>query len=525
MNTLLLQAKQSVLLAWLLDNPLLVREIRRRMRGKLFSWSLIGYLCALGAVSIIIMITQAPPGFQDIPIREMTQRVGQIGKTIYRGMQFVEGFIALFIAPMLTAGLATAEKEKDTFDFLRVTTLNERTFVAGCLLTTAAFLVLIFSCTLPILGLTFIFGGVSMREILLFNFFIFLAAMAISAWGVFNSTSYKRSRSVQGSLVVVLFLAFFFGSKIFGVLTAQFFTPFSTAVTGTWLLGAAYVSPFVLAIVVFSVAAARRLYDPNNRLFNYKQFAAFFVIILAAIGGSVEYRMSAWSFAPLNPAQIFGYLSTYFFVGWGLLAAGMLIFSAGRIEKGDEVWRIRHTLPIFRKLPEQIPFYLALGLIWIIPSSMLGASYDPAGFGARFSEVLAPGIASLALVAAASCLMNCLTDSRNRAMIGVFLILVFAWILLPLVGFIFGQAAGGSVLFANAAAVFSAFSPFMPFITAWGENFTAGSSGGMFCAILQIIMAIGLFVPAMLPAMRERVTVSYDWWSAEGPQPGARSEV
>ncbi len=525
MNAIYDKARQSLWLSWLLDNPLLVREMRRRMRGRLFSWSLIGYLAALGGVSIVIMFASYPMTFGDQSLREIIQRVNRIGKTLYWGMCFVEGFIALFIAPMLTAGLATQEKEKDTFDFLRVTTLKSRTFVVGCLLTTACFLLLIFSCTLPILGLTFIFGGVSMADILGFNLFIFLAAMAISAWGVFNSTGYKRSRSVQGSLVVILFIGFFFGSSIVPFFTTRLISPFSAAVGGTWLDSASVVVPFVLAITVFAVAAARRLYDPNNRLFNYKQYSVFMAIAMAAIGGTLVYRMSDWSYAPLNPAQITGYLSIYFFVGYFLIAAAILIFSSGRIEKGDEVWNIRHTRPAFRIVHEQYLVYAAYIALWLWTASAMGAAYDPGKFTSRLPAAIPLSLASLATVIAAARFSNYFWEGRNRAMIVGLLALVVIWGVIPGIGYAIWEFAGGTKalgksLFAFVGYVGTCASPVPCFVQIWDDKW---SYEDLLLPILAQVAFAALFsLPALSRRLRENIRVSYDWWSSIGlpsPQP------
>ncbi|MBI3735592.1 hypothetical protein HY256_03655 [Candidatus Sumerlaeota bacterium] len=521
MTSLYDKARQSLWLAWLLDNPLLVREIRRRMRGKLFSWSLIAYVLALGGVSCVIMFGSYPAvSMAHVSLREMSQQVGKIGETLYWGMCFVEGFIALFIAPMLTAGLATQEKEKDTFDFLRVTTLHARTFVSGCLLTTASFLLLIFSCTLPILGLTFIFGGVSMAQILSFNVLIFLAAMAISAWGVFNSTSYQRSRAVHGSLVVILFIAFYFGQRIATLFTTRIMAPFSSAVGGTWLDAVSTVAPFILAIAVLSIAAARRLYEPNNRLFNYTQYSICVAVILGSVGGTLVYRMSSFSYAPLAAAQVTGYLSVYFFAGLILLILAILIFSTGRIEKGDEVWNVRHTVPFFRIIHEQYLLYAAYVGLWFLPAYWMGASYDPAKFLPRLELAIPVSLAAIFFAVAATRCMNYFWEGRNRTMIAAFLILILVWGVAPAGGYFLNELAGGKKA-AGPLSMMGEFlfslSPAPVLADIWSDAATMDDA--VWPAIFQIILGLMFLSPMLKKDFRSRVSISYDWWSSIGEQP------
>jgi hypothetical protein len=503
------QLRRSIWLSWLLDNPLLVREIRRRMRGKLFSWSLIGYLAALGGVSCVIMFSIYPAGFREVSMREMIQSVQNIGKTIYRGMMFVEGFIALFIAPMLTAGLATQEKEKDTFDFLRVTTLSARTFVIGCLLTTASFLILVFSCTLPVLGLTFIFGGVSMSEILSFNLLIFLAAMAISAWGVFNSTSYQRSRSVQGSLVVVMFLLFYFGARIYGFATGRSLNPFQSALAGGWLQFAAKYAPFFLLVFFFSVAAARRLYEPDNRLFNYKQYTLFFGLVMGSIGGTIAWRMSAHSYAPLNPAQLNAYLNAYFWVGLVLTFFSILVFGVGRIEKGDEVWQIRHAFLIFRWLHEQYLFYALYLAAWLLPLLSMSAAWDSDPFPGRFLPVIPVILATFVLAVAIARCVNLLPGNRNRLTILTFLAYLVVWGLAAIAGAFLMQIKNLELL----GELMLAASPVSVVVSSWEDSL---NSTGALCIGVQLGLAALFTVPTLMPIWRSRLRVSYEWWSAHG---------
>ncbi len=517
------RARSSIWLSWLLDNPLLVREIRRRMRGKLFSWSLIAYLAALGGVSCVIMFLQYPMRFQNLSWRDQIQQVGKIGGSIFQGMCIVEGFIALFIAPMLTAGLATAEKEKDTFDFLRVTTLHARTFVTGCLLTTACFLLLIFACTLPILGLTFIFGGVSLRDILGFNGLLFMAAMAVSAWGIFNSTNYKRSRSVHGSLIGVLFLIYFFTTSVVGSFYRRIIPSLSLAVGGTWLQGLIIASPFAAAIAVFSIAASRRLYEPNNRLFNYAQYTIFYALALAVVAGTLAFRMSAFNVILITPPQIVAMLDIFFFLGLILNVAGILIFSAGRIERGDEVWRIRQQFPIFRRVHENYLIHALYIASWLFLGYGMGAAWEGTSkFLPHFWSGLPVVLAGLFLMIALTRIVNLFVEQRNPATIGLFLTLLLLWGGAPILGYTLEAVASPGRDYpvpglSDLADILMDASPVPVLYHIWSDD-----------PNLDLIsppcilggLAILLLIPTLLPWWRRRMAISYEWsLVADQPRP------
>lgn len=514
MTRLIRQLQRSIWLGWLLDNPLLVREIRRRMRGRLFSWSLIGYLATLGLVSCVLMFASYPTT-QLKSARDMIQQVGQIGSSLFTGVRWIEGAIALVVAPLLTAGLATSEKEKDTFDFLRVTTLRARTFVAGCLLTTACFLILVFACTLPILGLTFIFGGVSMSEILSFNVMIFLASMAISSWGIFNSTSYRRSRSVQGSVLVVVLLALFFGYQFLARMRFSVSRSLSLPITGGWFFVLAGVLPLILITIVFAVAAVRRLYEPNNRLFNYKQYTTFFVLVLGGLGGWLGYNVTSPSINRLAPDEIVLFLQLFFMVGWILLIISMFMFSAGRVERGDEVWRLRVRFPFFQRLPENYPLYAAYLAVWLGGAYLMAASWERTDeFILQIQRALPTMLIALVLVWSLARFMSILSDNRNRTMVGLILLLIVLWGLLPLLGVLFQSFSGplnsspmAGMDFAGDLLLSSSPIPALFHVFNNRANFEVFVPAGM----IALQVALVLLLQFSRQDWRRRLKVSYRW--------------
>lgn len=505
-------------LAWLLDNPLLTREIRRRMRGRAFSWSLIGYLITLGGVSCLLMFASYPWDADQMSARDLLVKIGKIGTTLFTGMRVVEFIVAIMIAPMLTAGLATAEKEKDTFDFLRVTTLSSTTFVVGCLLTTACFLLLIFACTLPVLALTFIFGGVSMREIMSFNATLFMASMAISAWGVFNSTNYKRSKSVQGSMVVIsVVILFMMMSRMFGQ-RLMVGGIVAGATSGTpWLAYLGVRAMLAFVTLVFAVAAARKLYEPNNRLFNYKQFTAFYILVMAAVGGTLIYQMARPAANLMSGGDVIAALSLYHFVGGFFMMGAILLFSAGRLEKGDEVWCLRLERPRWRRVHETYALYLFYLLVWLIPVFLMGTLYDQTGeFMLDFVQSLPILMAALALVLALTLGFNLFVERRNMVAVAVLVTLLVVWVLAPIVGYYAGQISpfagqSQSVAVQMTSAALLDFSPFPVLYRIWDGRPDVHLLGPAATAAAMALVALSPYLSA---GLRRRVEISYDWTGA-----------
>lgn len=511
--------------AWLADNPLLVREMRRRMRGRSFTWALIGYLAALGLVSCFLMYMNYPKFGNLPPTRELIRQVNGIGTTLFRGMLFVEAVIAIIVTPMITAGLATAEKEKDTFEFLQVTTLSPGTFVLGCLLTTGSFLFMVFACTLPILGLTFIFGGVSLADILIFNGMLFLLSLTISAWGIFNSTSYKRSRTVLGAiaLVLLLLLVLVIPSVGLGMLGMGPGVGPVSAALGYVALGMG------VLIAAFSVAAARRLYEPNNRLFSYLQFIVFFVVAMGLVMGLIFRQAQVYGAASSSTVdEMRGLVVAYFAFGWLLLAMSILIFSAGRVERGDELWRLRLARPRFRRGLDAGLVYLALSLMWVGATAVLAVGLLPqaAAIPRMLLPAAAPALSALLLLYALCRLMSITTQTRNRAAVGAIGLASIVWILLPLLGYFMGEISNigsqqPSVVAEAVSGLLKALSPAV-FFARVAEDPHASES--LLSTILLLVLALGVLGLTLVDVLRRRLVVTYDY-NVRGGAPAAPAGI
>lgn len=514
-------------LAWLADNPLLVREMRRRMRGRSFTWALIGYLAALGLVSCFLMVMNYPNAGSLPPTRELIRQVNGIGATLFRGMIFVEAVIAIIVTPMITAGLATAEKEKDTFEFLQVTTLSPGTFVLGCLLTTGSFLFMVFACTLPILGLTFIFGGVSLTDILGYNALLFMLSLTVSAWGIFNSTSYKRSRTVLGAIALVLLLLLVVvlptaGLRLLGA--GPLMGP-GAAALGYVALGMG------ILITAFSVAAARRLYEPNNRLFSYPQFLVFFLVAMGLVMALIFRQTGAYGGATFSSVtDLRSLLIAYFAFGWVLVAMAILFFSAGRIERGDELWRLRLARPQFRRGLDAGLVYLSLIILWLAATLILGEALLPQAGQAWDALVpaLPPLIGALLLLHALCRLMSIATETRNRAFVGAVGIASVLWLLLPLLGYFVGEISsiGGDRPSDLAEAISGLLKALSPAVVLARAADDPDASEMLLSTGLMLILALGVLALTFLEPLRRRLAVSYDYHlRAAGPDSVTAAEA
>ncbi len=102
-------------------NPIIVKELRSRMRGARAFAILTGSLVLMGAVGYALYrMTLASTQYTSSPISP------QVGQMLFTGLAFMELMIIAAITPSITAGEISGEKEKQTYEMLLTTPLSGR---------------------------------------------------------------------------------------------------------------------------------------------------------------------------------------------------------------------------------------------------------------------------------------------------------------------------------------------------------------------------------------------------------------
>lgn len=198
-------------------NPVLVKELRVRMRGNRAMLLLTLFLGLIGLATILIYMSVA----SNISFGATNFDSGPtIGRAIFLTVMTVALMLVCFISPSLTSGAITGERERQSLDLLVTTLLSAREIVTGKMLASLSFLLLLIAAVLPIASLSFLFGGVSGIEMVIAIVGLVVSALLCSAIGLFWSTlmrgSLASSALAQGTMLVWLvglpFLLLIFGS-------------------------------------------------------------------------------------------------------------------------------------------------------------------------------------------------------------------------------------------------------------------------------------------------------------------------
>ncbi|MCA9960930.1 MAG: hypothetical protein KC443_17945, partial [Anaerolineales bacterium] len=93
------------------DNPVTLKELRSRMRGRRAFVVLTVYLVVMSLLIALIYLAYASAANQ-----AYGPDPRQAGKVVFGAVIGVQVFLVTFIAPAFTAGAITGEKERQTFD-------------------------------------------------------------------------------------------------------------------------------------------------------------------------------------------------------------------------------------------------------------------------------------------------------------------------------------------------------------------------------------------------------------------------
>lgn len=186
-------------------NPILIKELRGRMRGPRAFAILTGFLLLLSAVAFLLYKTSEEAfryGYG------MSGTSAMMGVSIFMGLAFFELFLVAFITPALTAGTISGEQEALTYEMLVATPLRASSIMIGKVTAALFYVFLLIFAAVPMLSLVFIFGGVTLPD--MWKALLVLATCAVSFGmvGMFWSALLRRTgrATVMSYLTLLTFI-------------------------------------------------------------------------------------------------------------------------------------------------------------------------------------------------------------------------------------------------------------------------------------------------------------------------------
>lgn len=167
-------------------NPILASSARRRMRS--IKTPLI--ITLYGALLFFFALFSSV-----LPLFSQTITIGQMRRGVesYIYLMIIQFVMLVLVAPAMTAGAISGERERQTLDLLLVTNTGALRLVLGRLLESFLFLALLIFSSFPTMCLILAAGGITLAQMLEGLLFLFATAYAALCVGIFCSSLLRRT--------------------------------------------------------------------------------------------------------------------------------------------------------------------------------------------------------------------------------------------------------------------------------------------------------------------------------------------
>jgi len=181
-------------------NPLLVKEFRVQTRGwETYAVGTI-YILALSALAFSL-IWEASTGDRVLD--------PEYGRGMFLAFVVVLILAICVICPAFTVGAISSERERLTFDQLRVTLLKPHQILMGKVVPPLVYVLILLFASLPVATLMVPAGGVATMELAFCYLIAFISAVAFSLTGLVWSSIYRSTRtSTAMTYAIVGFFTF-----------------------------------------------------------------------------------------------------------------------------------------------------------------------------------------------------------------------------------------------------------------------------------------------------------------------------
>lgn len=174
------------------DNPVVAKELRTRMRGRKGFMVMGGYVLFLGIVLLISYYTMWIISARNLGGMQSLVNV-KLGQKLFMSLNWTQTILLALIIPSLTSGALTLELEKKTIEMLVLTRLTSGVVVLGKHLTGMLYALILLMCSLPLSGICLMFGGISPAEMVVTYLLLIAWTFLLSAIGVFWSSLFNRT--------------------------------------------------------------------------------------------------------------------------------------------------------------------------------------------------------------------------------------------------------------------------------------------------------------------------------------------
>ncbi len=170
-------------------NPIIEKDLKTKMRGWRTPILLSLYLLFLALVLMMFFVSNNQ-SYTRYGYSTFNPRIAVNAYSIIAVFQFA---LLMLIVPALTSTAISGERERQTLDLMLCSDISTWSVIMGKLVVSIAHIMFLVVASLPILGMVFLFGGITLGEILLMFLFYVITALMVASLGIFLSTLFKKN--------------------------------------------------------------------------------------------------------------------------------------------------------------------------------------------------------------------------------------------------------------------------------------------------------------------------------------------
>jgi ABC-2 type transport system permease protein len=207
-------------------NPILIKEMRKRMRGMRAFAIVEIYVLTLGVILGLVYWVMAS--------ESRNGSLSGAGLWLTAIAIFVQTALICLISPTFTAAAISSEREQETFELLVASLATPLDILVGKVGSSLLYLVLILLGSLPIIGFLYWIGGIALLDVAICYFVMLTSGVAYCMVSFFWSTLVRRAVLAQ-MLSVASVLVLVIGIPGVSLFLSIFATVMTGQTTRDWL--------------------------------------------------------------------------------------------------------------------------------------------------------------------------------------------------------------------------------------------------------------------------------------------------
>jgi len=175
------------------DNPVVVRDLRSRMRGQKGFASLGGYAVVLTAALLVAGLLM----WSEMPKTINSQTQSKLGMHLFMVLNWAQVVLLTLIVPSITSGSMSREVEQKTIDMLALTPLSGGKIALGKQLSAFVYALALMVTSVPLASICLILGGISPAEVAVTYALLIGWVFLLTSAGVYISTLFGKTASAS----------------------------------------------------------------------------------------------------------------------------------------------------------------------------------------------------------------------------------------------------------------------------------------------------------------------------------------